>query len=179
MTRRIFYLVFLLSFIAASLSAQSAVRSLPQAPASPDAELKFVVYVSRHGVRSPTGKPEQYNPYSTAAGHMECCPGYLTEHGYQLMKLFGAYDRMELSSQGLLKPDWLRGCGPCHHLCRLRPAHPRNRQGARRRSLSWLHHAGASSGGRCAGPALSCTARRRRSAGRRLGCRCALRTHWR
>lgn len=110
MTRRIFCLFFLFSLVAASLSAQSA----PQAYSGPDAELKFVVYVSRHGVRSPTGKPEQYNPYSTAAWpSWSVAPGYLTGHGYQLMKLFGAYDRMELSNQGLLKPA---GCEDAPHV---------------------------------------------------------------
>jgi 4-phytase/acid phosphatase len=74
----------------------------------PDADLKFVVYLSRHGVRSPTGKPEQYNPYSVAPWPAwDVPPGYLTAHGFELMKLFGAYDRIELASQGLLAAD---GC---------------------------------------------------------------------
>jgi 4-phytase/acid phosphatase len=111
MTRRVFYFVSLYYFlITASLSAQSVTH----VSTTPDAELKFVVYVSRHGVRSPTGKPEQYNPYSTAAWPAwSVAPGYLTEHGYQLMKLFGAYDRMELSSQGLMKPV---GCEDAAHV---------------------------------------------------------------
>ena len=79
-----------------------------------DAELKFVVYVSRHGVRSPTGKAEQYNPYSTAAWPAwDVAPGYLTAHGYHLMELFGAYDRMELAGQGLLSAN---GCEDAAHV---------------------------------------------------------------
>ncbi len=68
-----------------------------------NADLKFVVYLSRHGVRSPTGKPEQYNPYSAAPWPAwDAPPGFLTAHGFELMKLFGAYDRLELASEGLL-----------------------------------------------------------------------------
>ena len=108
MTRR--YVAFLFLFIAVSMTAQVA----PQISKSPDAELKFVVYVSRHGVRSPTGKPEQYNPYSVAPWpSWNVAPGYLTEHGYHLMELFGAYDRMELSSQGLLDAT---GCKDVSHV---------------------------------------------------------------
>jgi 4-phytase / acid phosphatase len=67
-----------------------------------DAELKFVVYFSRHGVRSPTGLPSQYNKYSHAEWPAwEVAPGILTPHGYHLMELFGAYDRLQLASQGL------------------------------------------------------------------------------
>ena len=70
---------------------------------TPDADPQFVVYLSRHGVRSPTGKPEQYNPYSAAPWPAwDVAPGYLTAHGFELMKLFGAYDRMELASEGFL-----------------------------------------------------------------------------
>jgi len=87
----------LLTFLVPIADAQAT------APANPgDAELKFVVYISRHGVRSPTGKPAQYGAYASApwpAWSVE--PGYLTPHGYQLMKLFGAYDRTLFSSEGL------------------------------------------------------------------------------
>ncbi len=71
-------------------------------------ELRFVVYLSRHGVRSPTGKLQQYSQYSAAPWPAwEVQPGYLTPHGYHLMELFGAYDRMELASQRLLSD---KGC---------------------------------------------------------------------
>jgi len=73
-----------------------------------------VVYVSRHGVRSPTGRAEQYNFFSTAAWPpWDVPPGYLTAHGYHLMELFGAYDRMELASQGLLSAT---GCEDAAHV---------------------------------------------------------------
>lgn len=75
---------------------------------SSDADLKFVVYISRHGVPSPNGKPSQYNPYSAAAWPAwDVPPGYLTEHGYRLMEIFGAYDRMVLANDGLLRSS---GC---------------------------------------------------------------------
>jgi 4-phytase / acid phosphatase len=71
--------------------------------AADDTELKFVVYLSRHGVRSPTAKPSQYSGYSTAPWPTwDVPPGYLTKHGYHLMEIFGAYDRMMLAQQGLL-----------------------------------------------------------------------------
>ncbi len=86
------------------LTAQTATPS----GKTEDADLQFVVYLSRHGVRSPTGKPEQYNPYSAAPWPAwDVPPGYLTAHGFELMRLFGAYDRMELASEGLLASD---GC---------------------------------------------------------------------
>ncbi len=110
MTRRTFHVLSLFLFIAASITAQAA----SQHSTSADAELKFVVYVSRHGVRSPTGKAEQYNPYSTASWPTwDVAPGNLTAHGYRLMKLFGAYDRMELASQGLMNAA---GCEDAAHV---------------------------------------------------------------
>ncbi len=61
------------------------------APSSSD--LRMVIIVSRHGVRSPT-HPSELNPYSRQpwpawSGH----PGDLTERGALLMRQFGAYYR--------------------------------------------------------------------------------------
>ena len=106
-------LTFLFLFITATVAAQAA-QTASQDSRSPDAELKFVVYVSRHGVRSPTGKAVQYNSYSIAPWPAwDVPPGNLTAHGYQLMELFGAYDRLELASQGLLSAT---GCGDAAHV---------------------------------------------------------------
>lgn len=62
-----------------------------------------MVIVTRHGVRSPTGKTDLLNQYSREPWPAwSVPPGYLTPHGAHLMTLFGAYDRDLLASQGLL-----------------------------------------------------------------------------
>jgi len=92
-----------LVILALLISTQDLIAQTSTSTAnSEDVELKFVVYLSRHGVRSPTSNPEQYNQYSKAPWpKWDVPPGYLTGHGYQLMKLFGEYDRRLLSRQGL------------------------------------------------------------------------------
>jgi 4-phytase / acid phosphatase len=92
-------------------------------------KLKFVVYLSRHGVRSPTGKTAQYNQYSAAPWpEWDVPPGHLTTHGYHLMALFGAYDRSSLAAQGLLAPD---GCGDAQHITILADSDQRTRESAK------------------------------------------------
>ena len=79
-----------------------------------DAPLTYVVYVSRHGVRSPTSKASQYDKYSVSAWpSWSVDPGYLTPHGYDLMKLFGAADRASLSAAHLLSTS---GCEDATHI---------------------------------------------------------------
>jgi 4-phytase/acid phosphatase len=79
-----------------------------------DEDLKFVVMVSRHGVRSPTGKTDQLNQYSVKPWPTwSVPPGYLTEHGAHLMTLFGAFDHEQLAAQGLLAPS---GCEDAEHI---------------------------------------------------------------
>jgi 4-phytase/acid phosphatase len=121
----------LLIFIAVSrLHAGQAVQSL-SIPASTDSsqsseELKFVVIVSRHGVRSPTGKTDQLNRYSTRPWPVwSVPPGNLTEHGAKLMTLFGAYDRVLLVKQGLLSAD---GCVDAKHVSIIADSDQRTRE---------------------------------------------------
>ena len=74
-----------------------------------DADLQLVVMLSRHGVRSPIGAPDRFAKYSAAPWPAwDVPPSYLTAHGYQLMKLFGEWDRARFSSDGLFA---LTGCG--------------------------------------------------------------------
>lgn len=68
-------------------------------------ELRFVVYLTRHGVRSPTATPAQYNIYSAAPWpEWDVPPGNLTAHGFELMRKFGTYDREALAAKGLALP---------------------------------------------------------------------------
>jgi 4-phytase/acid phosphatase len=104
MTRH-FLSITLVAFLCAPVVAQT----VPSPSQNKDAaNLAFVIYLSRHGVRSPTGKASQYSIYSAAPWPTwDVKPGYLTAHGYTLMKLFGAYDRAQLASEGLLSAQ---GC---------------------------------------------------------------------
>jgi 4-phytase/acid phosphatase len=105
MMRKLPLLVCLLSIVSSFLVAQTT----PSSSETKEVDLKFVVYLSRHGVRSPTATPAQYNLYSAAPWPAwDVPPGYLTAHGFELMKLFGAYDRSNLADEGLLSAA---GCG--------------------------------------------------------------------
>lgn len=99
MTRSILRIASFFIFVTTLLPAQSASTVM----ATPDEELKFVVYLIRHGIRSPTGIPEQYNTYSSAPWPAwSVPPGNLTAHGYRVMRIFGAYDHEQLSDERLL-----------------------------------------------------------------------------
>ena len=104
--------------LAASAIAQSSTRG--------GEKLQYVIYLSRHGVRSPTGKPEQYEKFSASVWpDWPVKPGYLTPYGYDLMKLFGAYDRIRLAEDGLLAPD---GCADAAHIIVLADSDQRTRE---------------------------------------------------
>jgi 4-phytase/acid phosphatase len=105
--RRLFLLVVLgLLPSSAALAAQnSSARA-----GSQGAHLQFVVLLSRHGVRSFIGRPDPYAKYAAAPWpHWNVPPGYLTAHGFRLMKLFGAWDRIQLSDEGLFAPSGCAG----------------------------------------------------------------------
>ena len=77
-------------------------------------ELKVVVILSRHGVRSPTWSTQQLNQYSTTPWpEWHVPPGNLTPHRKTLMNLFGVYDRAYLAQAGLLSPT---GCADAGHV---------------------------------------------------------------
>ncbi|HTW78997.1 MAG TPA: histidine-type phosphatase [Terracidiphilus sp.] len=89
-------------------------------------KLQYAIYLSRHGVRSPTKKADEYQKYSSAPWpEWPVQPGYLTPHGYELMKLFGAYDRVKLAGEGLLAPS---GCEDAAHVTILADGDQRTRE---------------------------------------------------
>jgi 4-phytase/acid phosphatase len=114
--------------LGASLAAhggQSISRPL-EAPIAPEEKLRFVVIVTRHGVRSPTGKIDQLNQYSSQPWPTWTVPpGYLTEHGAKLMTLFGGFDRALLTKQGLLSPE---GCADADRITILADSDQRTRE---------------------------------------------------
>jgi 4-phytase/acid phosphatase len=77
-------------------------------------QLKYVVIVSRHGVRSPTWDTARLNRYSAEPWpEWEVPPGNLTPHGRALMELMGSYYREWLSSEHLLGGE---GCQDASHI---------------------------------------------------------------
>jgi 4-phytase/acid phosphatase len=112
MTLRFLSLTCLLP-ISLSLSAQ-AVATPGLSRETQDSQLRYVIVLSRHGVRSPTGKAPQYDRYSTGEWpKWPVEPGYLTPHGFKLMQIFGSFDRAQFASQGLLKA---KGCSDAEHV---------------------------------------------------------------
>lgn len=98
------YKTLLLAFLCVlawnALNAQTATGK--RSGAGNQDKLKLVVVVSRHGVRSPTWTLDRLNTYSSKPWPAwSVPPGYLTAHGFELMKLFGAYDRVSLAKAGL------------------------------------------------------------------------------
>jgi 4-phytase/acid phosphatase len=114
-------------WLAIQAHAQNPVPA--KSPVDKEEELKLVVMVSRHGVRSPTGKTDQLNQYSAQPWPTwSVPPGYLTEHGAHLMTLFGAFDREQLAAQGLLAA---KGCEVAEHIRIIADSDQRTRETGR------------------------------------------------
>lgn len=66
-------------------------------------QLKYVVILTRHGVRSPIWEKDRLSQYAADPWpDWQVAPGYLTPHGRVLMTLMGAYYREWLTSEDLL-----------------------------------------------------------------------------
>lgn len=114
----------IMSLLLAGPSLSSAQSSAAQAVKS--SELRYVVIVSRHGVRSPTGKTDQLNEYSVKPWPAwSVAPGHLTEHGAKLMTLFGAYDRELFAGEGLFSSV---GCADAEHVSIVADSDQRTRE---------------------------------------------------
>ena len=109
------------------LAAATLGQAQNTAPAADSiSELKFEVILTRHGVRSPTGKTDLLNKFSAQPWPAWTVPpGNLTEHGAKLMTLFGAYDRALLAQQGLLSAT---GCDDSSHVTILADSDQRTRE---------------------------------------------------
>ncbi len=107
------------------LCAQTAALNSP----GKDADLEFVVVLSRHGVRPPLAKPGELDKYSAAPWpKWDSEPGYLTPHGFELIKLFGTWDRAKFSSQGLMAAT---GCDDTAHVTIIADSDERTRETGR------------------------------------------------
>lgn len=101
MNKHLIILLFLL--IALCTNSALAQQTSPGSHADHE-ELKFILILTRHGIRSPTWNNDRLDQYSKQPWPRWDVPaGYLTPHGKKLMTLFGAYDREYLVHQGLLK----------------------------------------------------------------------------
>jgi 4-phytase/acid phosphatase len=118
--------VFIFALVCFPLSTLAAAQSPVVPVASRDADLQLVVVLSRHGVRSPIGARDLYGKYAAAPwAAWDVSPGYMTAHGYQLMKLFGAWDRIEFSSGNLFAPA---GCADAGHVSIVADSDQRTRE---------------------------------------------------
>ena len=90
------------------------------------ADLQLVVVLSRHGVRAPIGAADLYGKYAAAPWPAwEVPQSYLTAHGYELMKLFGAWDRAKFASLNLIAPA---GCADAAHVSMVADSDQRTRE---------------------------------------------------
>jgi 4-phytase / acid phosphatase len=80
-------------------------QNVPSGTTPGEEKLEYVVYLSRHGVRSPTSSNATLNAYAVDPFPDWGIPvGYLSAHGRWLMQLMGVYDREYFTQAGLLAP---------------------------------------------------------------------------
>jgi 4-phytase/acid phosphatase len=92
-----------LSILATAAAAISFVALQAQTTQDPTEHLKFVLVLTRHGVRSPTWTNTRLDEYAKQPWpKWEVAPGILTPHGKKLMTQFGIYYRESFASQKLL-----------------------------------------------------------------------------
>jgi len=97
-------LLVLLSFAAPAQTKKPAHKPTPAAPA----ELKFVLIVSRHGIRPPLQPTSTLNQFSTEPWpEWEVPLGELTPHGAIAIQQMGQYLRLRYVEDGLFAPG---GC---------------------------------------------------------------------
>jgi len=97
-------LLLLLSIAAPAQTKKPA----PAPPQTPPAELKFVLILSRHGIRPPLQPTSTLNQFSTNPWpEWEVPLGELTPHGAIAMQQMGQYLRLRYVEDGLLAPG---GC---------------------------------------------------------------------
>jgi 4-phytase / acid phosphatase len=120
----------LIGVVLAQLSfAAAQTTSTPEGRPEAREQLKFVLVLSRHGVRSPTwtnARLDQYAKRPWPRWPVE--PGILTPHGEQLMTYLGAYDRAYFAQLGLLSGE---GCADVSHVYLWADTDQRTRESAR------------------------------------------------
>ena len=104
----------LLSIMILILSLSYSAVGQGQNKATQGERLRFVLVLSRHGVRSPTWTNERLDEYSKNPWpRWDVAPGLLTPHGRKLMTEFGSYYRLSFASHDLLQA---KGCADAAHV---------------------------------------------------------------
>jgi 4-phytase/acid phosphatase len=118
--------IFLFALASLPLPPLAVAQSAAPPAASRDADLQLVVVLSRHGVRSFTAASASQGQYAAAPWPTwDVPPGYLTAHGYQLMKFFGSWDRTRFASQNLFAST---GCADAAHVSIVADSDQRTRE---------------------------------------------------
>ncbi len=107
----------------------SFAQSIPAYQVTSSAHLEFVVMLTRHGVRTPLGHQADLDKFSAAPWpKWDVAPGIQTDHGNELIRLFGEWDRAKFSGAGLLAAS---GCSDASHVTILADTDQRTRETGR------------------------------------------------